>query len=122
MLHHSLCLVRAAVSRACHATCMLYACVLALTMTGTGLQAFVYVLAEWEGSKHKVNQVVLWKHIIDSQKEAQLDLQETQLDYPFALTEYGTPAPHPIRQPHQQQMCARVPEPGAGPPKLDRSG
>lgn len=49
----------------------------------------MYVLAEWEGSKHKVNQAVLWKNIIESQQHAQGRYKAVQMDYPFALTEYG---------------------------------
>ena len=53
------------------------------------VQVFMYVLAEWEGVKHKVNQAVLWSEIARTAPEARVSLTGVQMAYPYAFTEYG---------------------------------
>ena len=51
-------------------------------------QAFVYITAEFETPKNKVNQAVLWSRIVQTQKDAEIK-ETVRFGYPYQLTDPG---------------------------------
>lgn len=52
------------------------------------MQAFVYITAEFETPKNKVNQAVVWSRIVQQQKDAKIN-ETLRFGYPYQLTDPG---------------------------------
>lgn len=52
------------------------------------MQVFMYITAEFETPKNKVNQAVVWSRIVQKQKDAYID-ESLKFGYPYQLTDPG---------------------------------
>ncbi len=59
-----------------------------LYLPGNHAQAFVYITAEFETPKNKVNQAVVWSRIVQQQKDAKIN-ETLRFGYPYQLTDPG---------------------------------
>lgn len=59
-----------------------------LYIPGYRVQAFVYITAEFETPKNKVNQAVVWSRIVQQQKDAKIN-ETLRFGYPYQLTDPG---------------------------------
>ncbi len=50
----------------------------------------MYITAEFETPKNKVNQAVVWSRIVEKQKDARIK-ETVRFGYPYQLTDPGKP-------------------------------